>query len=75
MTTRKHTKNARMEIIQAANRHITRGTHRQTFLNIAAPPTLLGSRNLQRCVCIVRRNRLVDDQTLVAAGFNPRGRR
>lgn len=64
---------ARLAIVQAANRHIVRGEHRWRFLGFMAPPTLLGMRQLERCVCIVRRNRLVSARTMVAAGFNPKG--
>lgn len=55
---------ARWKIIRAANRH---------KLTIRRPgtPTLFGARQIQQAVFVCRQNRLVDDATLVAAGFKP----
>jgi hypothetical protein len=58
---------ARTRIVDAARKH------RQRRIALDAAPFLppaLGPRHLQRCVCIVRRNRLVGADVLIAAGFN-----
>jgi hypothetical protein len=62
---------ARLQIVQAANRHILTGRNRRGWVHSAWAhrPTLLSGRHLQRAVCICRRNGLVSDEVLVAAGF------
>lgn len=59
---------ARARIVEAARKHRQRRIARD-----AAPflPPALSARHLQQCVCIVRRNRLVKPEVLIAAGFNP----
>jgi hypothetical protein len=63
---------ARTEIVQAANRHVMRGHYRRGFVSARFEylPTLMSQRNLQRAVCVCRRNALVTPDVLVAAGFN-----
>jgi hypothetical protein len=58
---------ARDQIIAAANRDILRRRGLRA--------RLLGARQLQRAVCIVRRRQLVKSDVLVLAGFNPKERR
>lgn len=58
---------ARDRILQAANLQIAR----TPYGGYARP--LLGSRHLQRAVCIVRRRQLVAANVLTAAGFNVSG--
>jgi hypothetical protein len=51
---------ARLEIIQAANRHKVR---------VRYQPVLFGARHLQQAVHMVRQHRLVKPKVLAAAGF------
>lgn len=63
------TNDARLKIIQAANRY------KLTFSQIRGyTPTLFGSRHIQQAVCVCRRNLLVDEATLIEAGFNAKAR-
>ena len=51
---------ARYQIVDQANKHC-----------LAWQTEPYRMRHLQRCVCIVRRRRLVKPSVLIAAGFNP----
>lgn len=57
---RRERNKARQRILKAANKRVGYSSDRH-----------LGMRNLQEAVMIVRRFRLVKDETLVKAGFNP----
>lgn len=52
----------RKEILAAANLQLDKNPHNWRKL---------GRRHMQEAVCIVRRNLLVSDNTLRAAGYNP----
>ena len=60
---------ARWKIIQAANNY---GRKRASRLTVEYLPRMRGMRQIEQCVCIVRRRGLVPDDVLVAAGYNPR---
>lgn len=63
---------ARWTIIQAANVHKMRSRARRWRWQWWMPPVpLFGMRQIQQAVFWCRRNRLVDDETLAAAGFRP----
>ena len=53
---------ARFEILSAAN---------QILRDNNSPRRPLGMRNIHRAVCIARRNRVIANEILVDAGFNP----
>lgn len=57
---------ARLNIIQTANAFKLR---RKQRVPIPFITRLLSMRHIQEAVCIVRRNRLVDSQVLVDAGY------
>lgn len=62
---------ARWTILAVVNkrRREENAKRRTTFL---LPPFYM--RHLQRAVCVARRNRLVSDDILITAGFNPTGK-
>jgi len=57
---------ARWKIVQKANEHIM-NTHKNSIY----VPTMIGMRNLQRAVNIVRQGMLVSGTLLMEAGFKP----
>lgn len=57
---------ARWKIIRAVNVEMLRRPR------TPKPPTLLGMKQIQQAVSRARRRALVDDATLIAAGYNPR---
>ena len=59
---------ARAQILAAVNRgrHRENARRRTTFLL-----PVLYAKHLQQAVCIARRGRLVENDVLVTAGFNP----
>lgn len=59
---------ARVRIVQTANRFILAQSSRRTP---PFPARLLGMRQVQQAVCVVRRNRLVSDADLKLAGYRP----
>jgi hypothetical protein len=58
---------ARTEIVTAASKY--RRTRASRDLRFAPKPFTM--RQLQRAVCVVRRQRLVSSGVLIAAGFRP----
>lgn len=64
---RAHRMKARHEIIEAASKH--RRSRAGRDLRFAPKP--FSMRQLQRAVCVVRRQRLVSSGVLIAAGFRP----
>lgn len=61
---------ARVQIVQVANQAAL-ARHRKSRNPFKPPPRLLSMAQLQKAVSIARRKRLVSDDVLVAAGFNP----
>jgi hypothetical protein len=68
--TRTSRSKARWKIIQEANKHKMRSR-----MGWWVQPTLLGMKDLQWAVFIVKRFGLVKDDVLVTAGFNPKRKR
>ena len=66
---RKARNKARLDIIQAVNRHAVRFHAYHPYA-----PALLGSRHIQRAVRIARHHGLVKPAVLTAAGFRETGR-
>lgn len=63
---------ARALILRTANRFALDQARRR---RPPMPAQLHGARHIQQAVCVARRNRLVDADTLVAAGFRAEARR
>lgn len=63
---------ARWLIIQKCNRFKYEMAWRRSIRGVTPIPTLFSMKNINEAVFMARQRTLVDDDLLVAAGFNPR---
>jgi hypothetical protein len=61
--------------LQAANKHMAASAAQRSTRRLVVRPVLLGSRQIQQAVKIVRHHGLVPPDVLERAGFRPEARR